>query len=50
MQDEHVKLNPEVPWQKQHSTRKNSFHQQIGLKFKEETSKLRNFDYSFLWC
>jgi hypothetical protein len=25
MQDEHVKLNPELPWQKQHAARKYSF-------------------------
>jgi hypothetical protein len=42
MQDVHVKLNPGLQWQKHHS-----FHQQIRLKFKEETSKLEN---SFLQC
>jgi hypothetical protein len=27
-----------------------SFHQQIGLKFKEETSKVLNLEHSFVWC
>jgi len=31
MQDVHVKLNPESPWRKQHSTRRKSFHHEIGL-------------------
>ena len=28
----------------------NSFYQQIGLKFKEETSKIIHLEYNFLWC
>jgi hypothetical protein len=35
-----MRLNPGLPWQKQHSTRDDSFHQQIGLKLKEENSKV----------
>jgi len=27
-----------------------SFYQQIELKFKEETSKVLHFEYSFVWC
>jgi hypothetical protein len=27
-----------------------SFHQQIGLKFKEETSKVLNLEHSCVWC
>ena len=27
-----------------------SFHQQIRLKFKEETSKVLQLEYSFVWC
>jgi len=27
-----------------------NFHQQIGLKFKEEINKLLHLEYSFLWC
>jgi hypothetical protein len=26
------------------------FHQQIGLKFKEETSKMLHLEHSFVWC
>ena len=50
MQDVHVKLNPGLPWQKQHSTRKRLFSQQFGLKFKEETSNILHLEYSFVWC
>jgi hypothetical protein len=46
----HVKLNPGLPLQKQHSTRRRSFHQQIGLKFKEEASKVLHLEHSFVWC
>jgi hypothetical protein len=27
-----------------------SFHQQIGLKFKEETSEVLHLDHSIVWC
>jgi hypothetical protein len=27
-----------------------TFHQQIGLKFQEETSKELHFEHSFVWC
>jgi hypothetical protein len=27
-----------------------SFHQQTGLKFKEETSKVLHLERSFVWC
>jgi hypothetical protein len=30
--------------------KKKAFHQQIELKFKEETSKVLHLDYSFVWC
>jgi hypothetical protein len=33
MQEVQVQLNPELPWQKEHSTRRRVFRQQIGLKF-----------------
>jgi hypothetical protein len=49
MQNVHVKLNPELPWKKQHSTRRGLFNQQIGLKFKEETGKFLHLEHSFLW-
>jgi hypothetical protein len=29
--------------------KKSLFHQQIGLKFKEETSKVLHFEHSFLY-
>jgi len=35
-----VKSNPGLPWQKQHSTVRNIFHQRIRLKVKEGTSKI----------
>jgi len=43
MQDVHIKINPELPWQKQLSTRR-LFHQQTGLNFKEENSKVLNLE------
>jgi hypothetical protein len=48
MQDVHVKLNPGLSWQKQHSTRRRLFHQQIGLKFKGETSKVLHLKHGFV--
>ena len=30
--------------------RKKSFYQQIGLKFKEETTKVLHLEHIFLWC
>ena len=27
-----------------------SFHQQIGLKFKKETSEMLQFECNYLWC
>jgi len=51
MQVVHVKLNPRMPWQNKHSAgRRNSFLQQIGLKFKEETIKLLHLEHSLLRC
>ena len=49
-QDVSMKLNPGLPWQKQHQQEEDSFHQQIGLKFKEETSKMLHLEHSFVWC
>ena len=45
-QDVHVKLNPGLPWQKQNLTCRGVFHQQIVLKFKEETSKVLHLEHS----
>ena len=44
MQDKHLKFNTGLTCQKHRSTKKKSFRQQIGLKFKEETSKLLHFE------
>jgi hypothetical protein len=40
-------MKSRIAMARQYSTRIN---QQIGLKFKEETSKLLHFEHSFLWC
>jgi hypothetical protein len=40
MQDVHVKLNTEFPWQKQPLVKEKAFHEQTGLKYTEETSKV----------
>jgi hypothetical protein len=50
MQDVHVKLNPELPWQKSSIQQEESFHQQTGLKLKEEISKVLHLEHSFVWC
>jgi hypothetical protein len=39
MQGEHVKLNPELPWQKQHSTRRRLFTSQLGLNLRKKLKK-----------
>jgi hypothetical protein len=49
MQGVHVKLNPELPWQKQFSTRR-LFSSANWTKFKEETSKVLHLEHSFVWC
>jgi hypothetical protein len=46
----HVKLNPWLPWQKQHTTRRRILYQQIGLRFKEETSAVLHLVHSCVWC
>jgi len=50
MEDVRVKLNPKLPWKKLHSTRRKLFHQQIGLKFEEETGKILHLKHGFVWC
>ena len=49
MEDVHVKLNPGLPWQKLHLA-KDSFYQQIGLKFEEEANKMLHLEHDFVWC
>ena len=39
-----------VPWQRSIQQEKCSFHQQIGRKFKEETSTVLHLDHSFICC
>jgi hypothetical protein len=29
---------------------KKNFHQQTGIKFKEETSKVLRLEHTFVWC
>jgi hypothetical protein len=50
MQDVHVKLNPGLPKQETAFNREKTFHQQNGLKFKEETTEVVHFEHSFVWC
>jgi hypothetical protein len=38
IKDAYMKSNPGLPWKCQHSRGRRFFHQQIGLKFKEEIS------------
>jgi hypothetical protein len=46
MQDVHMRLNPEFPWQSSFQE-EGSFYQHNVLKFKEETSKVLRLGYSF---
>jgi hypothetical protein len=39
MQDVHVKLNPELPWQKQHSTRRRLFTSKLDLNLRKRLVK-----------
>jgi len=48
MQDVHMKLNPGLPWKSSFHEEEGSFYQHIGLKFKEETSKVLRLGYSFV--
>jgi hypothetical protein len=41
-----MKLNPGVPMKKAAINWKNTFHQQIGLKFKDETSEVLHLEHS----
>ena len=51
MEDVRVKLNPGLQLQKLHSTREeDSFYEQTGLKFEDETSKMLHLEHGFVWC
>jgi hypothetical protein len=30
--------------------KENSFHQQLGLKFNEDTTEVLHFEHGFVWC
>jgi hypothetical protein len=47
MGDELLKLNPELSRQKQHSTKEETFRQQVEIKSEEETSKVQHLEHSF---
>jgi len=47
-EDVRVKVNPGLPWQTLHSTRRRLFSQHTGLKFEEETSKMLQLDHGFV--
>jgi len=49
MHDVHTELNPGLPGQKQQSTIRRLFHQQIFLKFKKETNEMLSLEHSFVW-
>jgi len=44
-----VKISPGLPWQSNIQQEQFSLRQQIGLKFKNETSGLLYFEYILLW-
>jgi len=48
MQDVQVKLYPVLPGQQQYSTTSIFFHQQSGIKFQEETSKVLHLEHNFV--
>jgi hypothetical protein len=50
MQDVHMRLNPELPCQSSIKQEEESFHQQTGLKCKEETNEMLHFEHSFALC
>jgi hypothetical protein len=49
MQDVHMKINPELPWQKQLSNGR-IITSKLDLNFKEENSNVLNLECSFVWC
>jgi hypothetical protein len=44
------RINFRVAMAKAAFNRKKTLHQQLGLKFKEETSKVLLLEHNFLWC
>jgi hypothetical protein len=49
-QDIHAKLSPGLPWKTSIQRDGNSFDEQIGLEFKEETSETLRLEHSFVRC
>ena len=49
MEDVHIKLNPGLPQQKQHSTRGRFFHKQIVLNLRKKLVKCYNWSTA-LYC
>ena len=50
MQDVHVKLNPGFLLQNVAINKKKTRLQEIGLKFEEETNKVRHMEHRLVWC
>jgi len=48
MEDVLVKFNPGLPWQSCIQQEEDSFYQQIGLQFEEETCKTLHLEHGFL--
>jgi hypothetical protein len=46
----YVKLSVGLPWQKGIQQEEDTSHQQIGIKFKEETSTVLHVECSFVCC
>ena len=51
-QEVHVELNPGLPWggKKVIRLEEDYFHQQTGLKCKEETRNVLHLEHNFVWC
>jgi len=49
MQYVYVTLKPRFPWKSSIQLEEGSFHQQIGLKFKEENTEVLHLEHSFVW-
>jgi hypothetical protein len=45
----HVQLTPDLPRNRSIQQEESSLHQQIGVKFKEETSN-EHLEHNFVWC
>ena len=50
MQHVDVKLDPGVPWKSSIEQKEDTFRQQIGLKFKEETNEVPHLEHSIVQC